>query len=50
MMRVFSSHRESITTELRAGWPEEEDRLFSTVWPLPAYLQKDRQGSGDPQQ
>jgi hypothetical protein len=35
---------------LPSGWPEEDDRLFSTVWPLPAHLQEDRQGSGNPQQ
>ena len=34
---------------LPSGWPDEEDRLFSTVWPLPAHLRGDQPDSGNPQ-
>jgi hypothetical protein len=33
-----------ISRALPGGWPEESDKLFDTIWPLPTQLRKDQYG------
>ncbi|MGH3299606.1 MAG: hypothetical protein ACRDP7_48260 [Trebonia sp.] len=35
---------------LPSGWPDEEDRLFTALWPLPAHLQEDKRENNKGQQ
>jgi hypothetical protein len=33
-----------IGNALPDGWPEDSDKLFTTIWPLPTHLRGDRRG------
>ena len=38
-----------ISRALPGGWPEESDKLFDTIWPLPAHLREDQHGRSEQQ-
>ena len=35
---------------LPSGWPDEADKSFTTIWPLPAHLREEQHGDGSHQQ
>jgi hypothetical protein len=39
-----------ISNALPHGWPDDSDKLFTTIWPLPKHLQGDQRGNGNNQE
>jgi hypothetical protein len=39
-----------ISRGLPSSWPDEDDKLFTPIWPLQAHLQEDQPENGNQQE